>query len=309
MNLISYLKRIHCEHVKEPTLENLKILHQNHVKHVTFENLDMHIGKKVEMSLEKAFDKVINRNRGGFCCELNYLFSWLLQQLGYEITLHSCRVYLGTSNSYNSWFSHLTTLIKIRDKMYLADVGFSYPYKCPLEFVVDKIQKDMIGFMKFRIDEANKCFTLLRCNTALNEENLKDETFWTPCYQLNPVPRKIEEFLNMLEWVQSENNVRFYNRTICIRQIDNGIIMLLGYKFSTLLFENSILIKRNDVELTREQVYKFGVAQQNISSNDEDRNVKEESSDQGTGQEADLDNRNKGNMQYNVTASRSGEFV
>ncbi|CAF0710084.1 unnamed protein product [Brachionus calyciflorus] len=49
------------------------------------------------------------------------------------------------------------------------------------------------------------------------------------------------------------------------------------------------------------------VAQQNISSYDKDENVKEESSDQETDEEPDSDNRNKGNMEYNLIASSSGE--
>ncbi|CAF0992812.1 unnamed protein product, partial [Brachionus calyciflorus] len=52
-----------------------------------------------------------------------------------------------------------------------------------------------------------------------------------------------------------------------------------------------------------------GFAQQNISSYDKDENVKKESSDHDTDEEPDSDNGIKENVEYNVTASRSGELV
>ncbi|CAF1107035.1 unnamed protein product [Brachionus calyciflorus] len=57
------------------------------------------------------------------------------------------------------------------------------------------------------------------------------------------------------------------------------------------------------------QKEKVGVAQQNISSSDEDENVSEDSSDQETDDMSDSDDGNEETVEYNVTASRSSELV
>ncbi|CAF0732045.1 unnamed protein product [Brachionus calyciflorus] len=51
------------------------------------------------------------------------------------------------------------------------------------------------------------------------------------------------------------------------------------------------------------------VVKQNISSYDKDENVKKESSYQDTDEETGSDDENKENVEYNATASRSGELV
>lgn len=38
-----------------------------------------------------SLKKIVSRRRGGFCYELNGLFAWLLQELGFQVTLLSAR--------------------------------------------------------------------------------------------------------------------------------------------------------------------------------------------------------------------------
>jgi N-hydroxyarylamine O-acetyltransferase len=78
MDVDEYLKRINSLNLKETSVQNLFRLQQNHLLNIPFENLDVHLNKKIECNLEKLYEKIIVKKRGGFCCELNYLFLWLL---------------------------------------------------------------------------------------------------------------------------------------------------------------------------------------------------------------------------------------
>jgi N-hydroxyarylamine O-acetyltransferase len=88
---------------------------------VPFENLDIHLGRRLVLDRDVNFAKIVDRGRGGWCFELNGLFAWLLEQLGFDVTLLGSRV-LGTD-----WVSHDLAHLLLRvdlDQPYLVDVGF-----------------------------------------------------------------------------------------------------------------------------------------------------------------------------------------
>ena len=250
MNSNDYLKRINCETKRDVSLENLKYLQKQHLSTIPFENLNVTLRQKVTMNIESVYSKVINNNRGGFCFELNQLFAWLLKELGYQIKLVGCRVFQVVSKTYTPWLAHIAILVQLNQNEYLVDVGFSSCYQSPIEFISNKIQFDLTG--KFKLNKTSEnFFTLLRNTTnSLNEED------WAPIYEIDSKPRHINEFDEMLEWVQSPECPRFYNRSLSIKHIETGFLMLIGYRLTRIEFQNSVEIKRSDVLLeTKQQVY------------------------------------------------------
>ncbi len=86
-----YLARIGLDPntVTRPDLETLARLQRAHATTVPFENLDI-VGRCVEasrivLSVPRLYEKVVERRRGGYCFELNGLFHWLLDDLGYDV--------------------------------------------------------------------------------------------------------------------------------------------------------------------------------------------------------------------------------
>ena len=152
MNLNEYLKRINCENLKNTSvsLEKLRHLHSNHLLAIPWENFSLAQNDRVIMNLEKIYDKVIRRGRGGFCFELNQLFAWLLTQLGFELKLISCRNFLMLQQEYHPWSGHMAMLVCLNNgsQTYLCDVGHSSSPRYPLEFTANKIQQDAIGHYK-----------------------------------------------------------------------------------------------------------------------------------------------------------------
>ena len=69
-----------------------RALQRAHVLSVPFENLDIHLGRRLVLDREANYAKIVERRRGGWCYELNGAFGWLLEQLGYRVTLLGSRV-------------------------------------------------------------------------------------------------------------------------------------------------------------------------------------------------------------------------
>ncbi len=38
------------------------------------------------MDIPDIYEKIVTRNRGGYCFELNGLFGWLLSEIGFDVT-------------------------------------------------------------------------------------------------------------------------------------------------------------------------------------------------------------------------------
>jgi N-hydroxyarylamine O-acetyltransferase len=129
MRVDAYLDRIGYHGSREPTAETLRQLQRAHLLAVPFDTLDILLGRPIVLSVPSFYDKIVSRRRGGFCYELNGLFGWLLEQLGFTVALLSARV-LATSEP-GPEFDHLVLLIETEESL-IADVGFGDSFLEPL---------------------------------------------------------------------------------------------------------------------------------------------------------------------------------
>src|SRR5258707_11985301 len=111
MDVAAYLERIGYTGPLAPSAGALRALHLAHLYTVPFENLDIGLGRPLSLALPALFDKIVTRRRGGFCYELNGLFGWLLQSLGYSVTYLSARVY-SPAGTLGPEFDHLTLWVE-----------------------------------------------------------------------------------------------------------------------------------------------------------------------------------------------------
>lgn len=112
-----------------------------HLHRVPFENLDIHLGVPIVLERDHVFRKIVLAGRGGFCYELNGLFFHLLQYLGYECWLISARVY-EAPKKYSPPFDHMAILVRLKDKLYLVDVGFGDFSSKPIQIDLARETKD-----------------------------------------------------------------------------------------------------------------------------------------------------------------------
>lgn len=96
MDRSAYLARIGYEGALTPAIETLRGLHRAHVMTVPFENLDIHLGRPISLNPADLFRKIVVDRRGGYCFELNGLFTLLLEDVGFAVTRLAARVLYGT---------------------------------------------------------------------------------------------------------------------------------------------------------------------------------------------------------------------
>lgn len=122
MDLSAYLDRIGYHGDVLPSRETLHSLHLAHVLMVPFENLDNFLGRPVSLEPADLFAKIVMARRGGYCFELNGLFSLLLEGMGFEVTRLIARVRYGAKPPYPR--SHQVLMVNVRGEPWLIDVGF-----------------------------------------------------------------------------------------------------------------------------------------------------------------------------------------
>jgi N-hydroxyarylamine O-acetyltransferase len=244
MDVDEYLKKIKCENYRDVGFENLKRLQQNHIQTFCFENLDMHMGKKISYDLEITYDRLINKSRGGYCLQLNSLFGWLLKQLGYDVFFTPCYIFNPQLNRYIRLPIHIIIIVTLDDRKYYIDVGTSRDLNEPIEICIDKIQKRLHGSFKFHIIE-DGFYELLK--------EADDE--WLTQIRFKLEPKDLIYFKDMNEYVQTIEHPTIFFRTIVVRHFENGMIFLIGYKFTELIFKEDGNLK-NTTELTLNEVKK-----------------------------------------------------
>lgn len=127
----AYLKRLGVapETIGTPDLETLARLQRAHVTTIPFETLAItgdpygdQTGEGVVLSVPHLYEKIVERERGGYCFELNGLFYTLLDALGYDVHRASARM----ASALQVPANHHTIVVAL-DRRYVVDVGTGPP--------------------------------------------------------------------------------------------------------------------------------------------------------------------------------------
>ena len=122
MEIEKYLARFHATNDQNPSLQQLTDLQYLHMTEIPFENLDVIRRVPIYLNLNSIYEKIVLRNRGGYCYELNGLFHWLLERLGYDASLIAATV-CRPNGQWAKPETHAAILVQL-DEPYLVDVGF-----------------------------------------------------------------------------------------------------------------------------------------------------------------------------------------
>jgi N-hydroxyarylamine O-acetyltransferase len=122
MKLSAYLARVGFIGEPAPDLDTLARLHRGHLANIPYENLGVLLGETLDFDMARIFDKLVHQRHGGWCYEMNGLFAWALETIGFEVTRLAggvIRERIGDDYVGN----HLVLRVDL-DRPYLADVGF-----------------------------------------------------------------------------------------------------------------------------------------------------------------------------------------
>lgn len=153
LQIQQYLRKLQLNDFEPAVnLATLTKLQDAHLKYIPYENFDCLNGKITSLKRQDMFNKVIMHNRGGICFELNGLYNWLLESLGFEVTSYAAR-FIDKMETYQLR-RHRVMCVTLGDKRYLTDVGVnSESPRVPLEILEGLIQSDGISQYKFTRSE------------------------------------------------------------------------------------------------------------------------------------------------------------
>jgi N-hydroxyarylamine O-acetyltransferase len=101
-------------------------VHRAHVASIPFENLDPHRGVPVSLDRAALQDKLIDRQRGGYCFEHNLVLAEALRALGAEVDPMLARVRVGRRPGTPRPRTHLVLRVSYDGVVWLADAGFGH---------------------------------------------------------------------------------------------------------------------------------------------------------------------------------------
>ncbi|KAK6479881.1 arylamine N-acetyltransferase [Huso huso] len=277
MNLTEYFARIGY---KEPShkadLKTLTELHEHHIRSIPFENLSIHCGEKITLDLETIYNKLVRNKRGGWCCENNLLFSWVLKEMGYDITRLGSRVYDNLKDDYNPQESHLIAKVMIDGKPYIADVSFGVSSQIwqPLELISGKDQPQLPGV--FRLVEDKGVWVLQKTgrkphvpNESFAGSSLVNKSLSKKIYCFTMAPRNIDHFEQTCNFLQTSPESLFTNKSLCSLQTTTGFRAVIGWTYCEVTYNYQEGVDLVDVstvpdeEVEKVLEEKFGVVLEN----------------------------------------------
>jgi N-hydroxyarylamine O-acetyltransferase len=119
----AYLDRIGLTERPTPDLDGLERLQTAHLLSVPFENTDIALGRGIDLDPDHLFDKIVDRQRGGYCFELNGLYGQLLDALGFVRRPTMARVWYRSPPEVPAQ-THTLNIVTLDGRDYMTDVGF-----------------------------------------------------------------------------------------------------------------------------------------------------------------------------------------
>ena len=217
----------------DPTIEKLCHLHERHLSQIPFENLAQHgcTGGPAVLDLETTAHKILERQRGGFCMELNPLFGIFLQNIGYQVRFVLAHVFAG--DAYRDDPTHVVLIVDCPTYQsskgestlsYFCDVGFGEPALHPLDYQ---------AFGKEQITPEGMRSKLVKTGDMVELQWLKNGT-WQPrlkwSFEQSLSGVKISDLSSGLEAVQAPESI-FSQKVITTRLTRTQKMTLAGSRF------------------------------------------------------------------------------
>ncbi|KAM8799317.1 arylamine N-acetyltransferase, liver isozyme-like [Eudromia elegans] len=264
MNIQEYFSRISYDgSPKDADLETLTVIFQHHIQAIPFENLSMHCGESIYLDLERTYNKIVRKRRGGWCLENNYLLFWALQRIGYDVCVLGGSSYDPADRAYKAAVDHSLLKVVIDGKSYIVDSGFGGLYQMwqPVLLVSGKDQPQVPGI--FRLTEDNGIWYLEKIKRKHYYVDQSGPSTDTPgmreirkIYSFTLEPRDMKDFEELNWHLQTSDNL-LHKKSICTLQTSDGVCNLVGWTFTEIKYnymEDMDMVK--STTLTDEEVEK-----------------------------------------------------
>ena len=120
-----FRQRIGIPENKELSFKDLDYILEKTAIVIPFENLRVIDASAEKITKENIMDKILVRNEGGLCYELNTTLYFFLLDNGFDVSLVRGVVYDHTAQEWGTiGRTHITILLVHDEKTYIVDTGF-----------------------------------------------------------------------------------------------------------------------------------------------------------------------------------------
>lgn len=218
MDLASYLDRIGFVGHPEPDLATLRRIQRGHLEHIPYENLDVQLGRRVTLEPQDAFAKLVAGKRGGWCYEMNGLFRWALESVGFRVMAMTggvLRAECGDSATGN----HLALAVEL-EQPYLVDVGLGDGPSEPIPLREGSYRQ---GWRTVRLE---------RLDGGWWRFHNHDKAL-APSFDFQRRPADWDLFARQCHWLQTSPESHFVQNAVCLRHLPDGVVALVGRVLKT----------------------------------------------------------------------------
>lgn len=221
--LADYCQRIKIKYQGElsPNLASVQALMQQQLNTLPFENLNVLAGRVISLKPEDIVEKLIYQQRGGYCYELNGLFTMALSALGIEYQWVAARPLIYPARRPRT---HAALVVQFDGVEWLLDLGFgSYGMREPM-----------------RLDQINQPVQQAYDQFMLTQETDGDlalqalvEGVWVKQYSFNRSPVEWIDFLPA-NWMNSTHPDAIFTKIpLIVLFTPEGRKLLAGNNFKT----------------------------------------------------------------------------
>lgn len=217
-----YLKRLGT--ASRPVLDKsyLDALVFAHQCRIPFENLDVYeYHRPISLGITDLYNKVILGGRGGYCFELNALFTRFLQALGFQASSCMCRIL--RNKNFLPPILHRGVIVDIEGAKYFCDVGYGGPTPPASILVADGVEANF-GRETYFVDKADDFWwTLSRTTSAGDREKI---------IQFYTMPQDNVNFITMNFYCSQSPDSVFTQKLFLNIRTEDGVNSVLGNLFT-----------------------------------------------------------------------------
>lgn len=217
MDLDKYLERIGFSGKAAPDLDTLRRVHRGHIEHIPYENLDVQFGRAVTREPQDAFEKIVNRRRGGWCFEMNGLLSWALEEIGFKVRRLAGAVHREARGD-EVIGNHLVLLVDL-DETWIADAGFGDGLIEPVELKAGPFTNGPFHCKLENLDDGWWRY-------------INDERGGAPSFDFNETVDDEAVLETMCQWLQSDTESPFVQNAVVQRWANDEHLSLRGRVFA-----------------------------------------------------------------------------
>jgi N-hydroxyarylamine O-acetyltransferase len=221
--LEKYFNRIGYKGSTKTDIATLTDIMRSQLFSIPFENLDVQAGKIVSLVPEEIVDKILSHKRGGYCYEVNGLFSMALHELGVPYTFVAARP---MNYPVRRPKTHMAIVAEVDGKKWLFDLGFgSNGIRKPMQLNVYDVEvmQDADLFMLSRINE----------NKYLLKTLIEGE--WTNQYEFDLYPQEWIDFVPANHLNSTHPDTIFVKKLLVVLHNPTGKTILIGDTLKTIL--------------------------------------------------------------------------